>query len=98
MEPPNDDARSGHRAYRAGLWVVHWLGEVVDSELIALFERQNPGHWSQSPKRFEGLRHWVLPLKGVVEMVARTGETPPRLLRGGPLLDEVLYGDLGPMA
>jgi hypothetical protein len=75
MEPPNDEARSGHRLYEAGLRDVHWVGEVRESELIAQFERQNRVHPRHSSQLFDGLRHWILPLKGsVVEVVAETGE------------------------
>jgi hypothetical protein len=59
MEPPNDEALSGHRLYDAGLRDVHWLGEVLDSELIAQFERQNRVHPRHSPRRFAALRHRV---------------------------------------
>ena len=81
MEPPNDEARSGHR-HHAGLSGVLWMGEVHESELIADFERQNRVHPGHKASMFEGYRHWVLPLKGsVVEVVAESfevGRAAPR--------------------
>jgi hypothetical protein len=75
MEPPNDEAISGHRLYEKGLKDVHWLGEVTDSEWIADLERRNRVHRYHDPGRFDGLRHFVLPLKETtVEVVARSVE------------------------
>jgi hypothetical protein len=75
MEPPNDEAIEGHRLYGAGLRDIVWIGEVLDSSLIADLERRNRVHARHDLRRFEGLRHWVLPLKGsVVEVVAESCE------------------------
>jgi hypothetical protein len=75
MEPPNDEARHGHRLWDAGLCDVLWFGEVSDSALIADLERRNRVHSHHDPRRFDGLRHWIVPLKGsVVEVVARECE------------------------
>jgi hypothetical protein len=72
MEPPNDEARNGHRLYAAGLRDVLWMGEVLDSALIADLEMRNRVHPSHDPARFATLRHWVVLLKGnTVEVVAR---------------------------
>jgi hypothetical protein len=75
MEPPNDEAISGHRLYDSGLRDVYWVGEVLDSSLIADLERRNRVHVRHDPSRFASLRHWVLRLKGsVVEVVAESCE------------------------
>jgi hypothetical protein len=75
MEPPNDEAIAGHRLYGAGLSGVRWVGEVLESSLIADLERRNRVHPRHDPRRFDGLRHWVVMLKGsVVEVVAETCE------------------------
>ena len=75
MEPPNDEAISGHRLYASGLSEIHWAGEVNDSALIADLERRNRVHDRHNPARYADLRHWVIRLKGcVVEVVARTCE------------------------
>ena len=60
---PNDEARIGHRLWDKGLSEVRWIGEVLDSELIAMLERQNSVHPSHNPARFASLRHFVIPLK-----------------------------------
>jgi hypothetical protein len=71
MEPPNDEALSGHSLYRAGLREVVWIGEVVQSRLIAHLEKRNRFDPLHDPQRFRQLRHWVVPLKEVlVEVVA----------------------------
>jgi hypothetical protein len=69
MEPPNDEAISGHRLYESGLRDVRWVGEVLDSSLIANLERRNRVHDRHDPSRFTSLRHWVLRLKGRVFVV-----------------------------
>ncbi len=70
--PPNDEAIEGHRLWGKGLDDVIWSGIVHDSELIAGLERQNRVHPRHRTARFEGLTHYVLPLKEcVVEVVAR---------------------------
>jgi len=72
MAPPNDEAISGHRLWIKGLQGLLWSGIVHDSELIAGLERQNRVHPMHSASRFEGLTHYLLPLKEcVVEVVAR---------------------------
>ena len=79
MEPPNDEAISGHRLYDKGLREVLWVGEVLDSELIADIERRTRVHPLRDPDRFAGLRHWVARLKGsVVEVVGRSCEASRR--------------------
>ena len=79
MEPPNDEAVSGHRLYDVGLREVLWLGEVYESGLIAELERTNRVHARHSAERYIPLRHWVVPLKEcTVEVVARS----PRVERG----------------
>lgn len=71
MEPPNDEALSGHSLYRAGLRDVLWIGEVFESRLIANLEKRNRFDPLHDPRQFRQLRHWVVPLKGVlVEVVA----------------------------
>jgi len=75
MEPPNDEALSGHSLYRAGLRDVLWIGEVFQSRLIANLEKRNRFDPLHDPKRFRQLRHWVVPLKEVlVEVVAEAIE------------------------
>lgn len=72
MQPPNDEALSGHRLYDKGLAEVRWAGEVLDSAWIEQLEHQNRVHPSHDPTRFSTLRHFVLPLKeDTVEVVAR---------------------------
>ena len=71
MEPTNDEALTGHPLYRAGLRDVLWVGEVLQSRLIANLEKRNRFHVLHDPHRFRQLRHWVVPLKEVlVEVVA----------------------------
>jgi len=75
MEPPNDEAISGHRLYRQGLDRIQWAGEVVDSEWIATSERMNRVHPHHRPERYANLRHFVLLTKeAVVEAIAPTLE------------------------
>ena len=75
MEGPNDEAGGGHRLYGIGLREVQWMGEVLDSELIAELEMRNRVHERHDPNRFAGYRHWVVALKGkTVEVVARSLE------------------------
>ncbi len=71
MQPPNDEAISGHRLYDRGLHGLRWAGEVVESDWIAELEKANRVHSQHDSARFEGLRHFILPLKEcVVEAVA----------------------------
>jgi hypothetical protein len=71
MEPPNDEALAGHRLYDRGLAKVDWCGEVVHSAWIADLIRRNEVHDRHSPALFDGLRHYIVPLKeSVVEVVA----------------------------
>ena len=73
MEPPNDEARSGHRLYGAGLANVLWIGEVTDSQDIAALERANRVHPRHDASRYAGFRHWIVPLKEcTIEVVARS--------------------------
>jgi hypothetical protein len=73
MEPPNDEAISGHRLYDLGMRDVLWLGEVFESELIADLEERNRVHPLHRAERYTDLRHWVAPLKEcVVEVVGRS--------------------------
>lgn len=75
MDDPNDEARSGHPLYDKGLTQVRWIGEVVDSALVAEVERRNRVHPLHDHQRFASLRHWVVLLKGkVVEIVASSCE------------------------
>ena len=71
MEPPNDEARNGHRLHEVGLRDVAWMGEVLDSALIADLEMRNRVHPSHDPESLATLRHWIVLLKGsTVEVVA----------------------------
>jgi hypothetical protein len=75
MEPPNDEAISGHRLYRQGLDRVRWAGEVLESEWIATLEWMNRVHPYHRPEMFEGLRHFVILTKeAAVEVVAPSQE------------------------
>jgi hypothetical protein len=79
MEPPNDDARRGHRLYEHGLADDLWLGEVFESSLVAQLETVNRVHPFHDPGRWLRLRHWVVPLKGcTVEVVADSVEVERR--------------------
>lgn len=72
MQPPNDEALSGHRLYDKGLAEVSWAGEVLGSAWIEQLELQDRVHPLHDPSRFETLRHVVLHLKeNTVEVVAR---------------------------
>lgn len=71
LEPPNDEALSGHRLYTAGLSRVLWAGEVIESSLIAELERRNRVHRQHDANRYGQLRHWIVLLKErTVEVVA----------------------------
>ena len=63
MQPPNDEAISGHRLYGKGLNGVLWAAEVLDSEWIADLERWSRVHPFHDPQRFSELRHFVVLLK-----------------------------------
>jgi hypothetical protein len=79
MEPPNDEAISGHRLYDASLSRVLWAGEVENSALIAECERRNRVHPMHDAKRFAEYRHWIVRLKeDTVEVVARSVEVARR--------------------
>ncbi len=68
---PNDEARASHRLFSCGLDRLLWLGEVIESDTIRLLETANRVHPRHDPSSFDGLQHWVLPLKEcVVEIVA----------------------------
>jgi hypothetical protein len=71
MEPPNDEAISGHRLYQHGLKGILWAAEVLDSQWIARLEEQNRVHPYHSPGLFSDLRHFLIQTKArVVEVVA----------------------------
>lgn len=71
----NDEAISGHHLAARGLRDVLWAGTVRNSRLIRSLERQNSVHPYHDRSRFQGLTHYVLPLKeGVVEVVAERVE------------------------
>ena len=73
MEPPNDEAISGHRLYDVGLRDVQWLGEVHESDLVADLERRDRVHIHHSARSYTELRHWVVLLKEcTVEVVAHS--------------------------
>jgi hypothetical protein len=74
MQPPNDEAISGHRLYAKGLSDLVWAGEVLNSQWITDLERQNRVHPRHDPAVFvAGLRHFILPLKErTVEVIAST--------------------------
>ena len=81
ITPPNDEAIEGHRLWSKGLSEAGWAGLVHDSELIDGLERQNRVHPRHSASLFEGLTHYVIPLKEcVVEVIAR--EVAVRRSRG----------------
>jgi hypothetical protein len=72
MGPPNDEAISGHRLWDRGLQQVLWAGEVFGSAWVRSLERMNAVHPRHDPRRYEGLRHFVLRLKETTfECVAR---------------------------
>lgn len=65
MGPPNDEARSRHRLYEAGLKDVEWLGVVRDSDLV---EALRP---MRSPEAvFVPLHYVVVSKECVVEVLA----------------------------
>ncbi|UTT61843.1 hypothetical protein [Microcella humidisoli] len=69
---PNDEAISGHRLYGKGLEDVVWIGEVSNSELVAMLEKQNSVHPQHDSRRFADLvHHVVLAKEQVIEVVAR---------------------------
>jgi hypothetical protein len=77
MGAPNDEARHGHRL--RDLAYIRWIGEVLDSALIAELEVANRVHRGHDPRRYESLRHWVVPLKEcTVEVVAQALEVQRR--------------------
>lgn len=72
MQPPNDEALSGHRLYDKGLAGVGRAGEVLGTAWIDHLERVKRLHPRHDPARFRTLRHFILPLKeGTVEVVAK---------------------------
>lgn len=85
MEPPNDEAISGHRLYAVGLREVLWVGEVHESELIADFEKRDRVHPYHDASLFAPLRHWVVRLKAcTVEVVARSLTVERKSATGTP--------------
>jgi hypothetical protein len=72
MGPPNHEAISGHRLWDRGLRDVLWAGEVLGSNWVRSLERMNAVHPRHDPRRYEGLRHFVLRFKeSTFECVAR---------------------------
>lgn len=75
MGGPNDEAISGHRLYGKGLNAVLWIGEVSNSELVAMLKKQNSVHPQHDSRRFADLvHHVVLTKERVIEVVARSLE------------------------
>ena len=73
LAPPNDETINGHRLWGKGLQEVEWVGEVTNSELIQMLEKQNSVHPRHNAASFETLRHFVIPLKEcLVEVVSRS--------------------------
>jgi hypothetical protein len=71
MQPPNDEAISGHRLFAKGLRGILWAAEVLESEWIADLERRNRMHPYHQPNRYRDLRHFLVLLKeDTVEVVA----------------------------
>ena len=72
MGGPNGEAIAGHRLYGKGLEDVLWIGEVSNSELVAMLEKQNNVHPQHDSPRFADLAHHVVLTKEqVIEVVAR---------------------------
>lgn len=68
----NDETIAGHRLYERGLRDLRWLGEVQQSELITVLEKQNRVHPQHQAALFADLVHHILPTKEcTVEVVAR---------------------------
>jgi hypothetical protein len=73
MSDPNHEALNGHRLYGKGLETILWIGQVRDSELVAMLEMQNSVHPQHNPTWFADLlHHVVLTREQVVEVVARS--------------------------
>lgn len=73
MEPPNDEAITGHRLFLAGLNAVRCIGEVAESTLISELERANRVHPRRDPAPYASLRHWIVPLKEcTIEIIAQS--------------------------
>jgi hypothetical protein len=71
LEPPNDEAISGHRLYDRGLREVSWAGEVHHSAWIADLERRNRVHPYHDAQRYAGRRHYIFRLKeNVAEVIS----------------------------
>ena len=72
LEPPNDEAITGHRLYDRGLSEIVSAGEVLQSAWVADLERRNRVHPSHDAERYAGDRHYIFPLKeSVAEVVSR---------------------------
>jgi hypothetical protein len=72
MEPPNDEAVSGHRLYQRGLKDCR-IGEVIESELIADLNQRGRFHARHVAGAYDNDHHWVIRLKGsIVEVVAES--------------------------
>ena len=73
MQPPDDEAISGHRLWGHGLENALWAGEVFESQWIAALRQGNRVHSGHTKveHRYSRLRHYVIRLKGsAVEVVA----------------------------
>ena len=57
LEPPNDEAITGHRLYDRGLHDISSAGEVLNSAWVADLERRNRVHPSHKAERYAGDRH-----------------------------------------
>jgi hypothetical protein len=94
LEPPNDEAISGHRLYDRGLHDISSAGEVLDSAWVADLERRNRVHPSHQAERYAGERHYIFALKeNVAEVVS---EHPLEVLRLPGTTLQAAYAALAP--
>ena len=71
---PNDEASNGHRLWDRGLKDVLWIGEVIESELIAEMNRRNRIAFPNTPPQ-TGQHHWIVLTKDeTIEVVAESVE------------------------
>jgi hypothetical protein len=97
MQPPNDEALSGHSLYEQGLSEVLWAGEVLDSSWLADLERRNRVHPRHDPGWFADLRHFILPVKEkTVEVVANGWKVVRSERMLDPWYDIDAYGRVDP--
>ena len=85
LEPPNDEAITGHRLYDRGLRDFLWAGEVQRSAWIADLERRNRVHPYHQAERFAGQRHYIFRLKENVAEVVSSHPLEVLRLPGGTL-------------